>query len=929
MANFDQNVSLKQGSDTGQSDAQSIQPIGPAEVVWSGTSNRPLENLRERTETLRRYMQTTLYYLDYDRALLLRSNAAFTLTEPVAGQYELSMVGDDLWAYPSLTPGRNSGGRARGGRVFIGGLPYAGTPLVNDLILTASAQYTGQRGYSDADAFSTANSLTLGANRITVDLLADGTLGTGVVAFSVTETPKTKITIRYGTNGGTTTLATLITAINADLSSQGTYGVAAYLRASTTSASPATVSPTPFVGGIVQGAYDAEAHQVTAAQMAAFFAATEGGVQVNRLREGEGLAIGYPKGPVEAGVPVPRGGRRQSLWDLPTDRVGGSTQNVSPTVGWSLFSTGREPEKIPGAVPLGKILHGEFIFIDGTRVGVGETIRLSESRVMRASLASTIFGAAGASLVGYDGSGFWNADASITANPSVPAGTLDAGLDAIVAHLATSTTSNSGARRVGVESASGSGSTGNRVLGRSPGSIRQALDAVLNTAPTSTAAGGVNYRVSEDGHELKGLRPIHKDFSALTNGAQRFSALLRPTGNLEYTRPGVVDFADLVLQPMESGGASGLQAKEPVTLGSNASRLKLNAGDIATRFAAIWPKLPYFESRGLEDSGDRALIQLIFVKVQGLVSPTNTENGLYIFERFTSDTGPTRGEFILRKMDNTPADFSAVTNASAATASFLSALVTGGTDSNTKLAVHQPPGLYPSVVLGMDSGTQPWLEVLCSLGSPAFTPGSGRTVLKGLVLYGDRGVWHPGQADERDTNNILIRDDKTLLQGVETGAPVDATLNHHHGGTYHKLHFFNEEVTLVDRTDISTMTPDTSNFIPKPPNSGVSAIPTGYAVDGWLLRIQLRVTAQNASYVIGGCTIEFRRSNTNPNPMFRLYGQAQTWNSVGLNDSFHETAPILPVNASTGDIEYRLTGPINVQSGALRITCYGYCLRRL
>lgn len=103
MANFDENVNLKQGSDTGQADAASIQPIGPAEVVWGGTDNRPLENLRARTEILRRYMQNVLYYLDYDRCLIIRSNAAFTLTEPTPGNFELSMVGDDLWIYLSLT----------------------------------------------------------------------------------------------------------------------------------------------------------------------------------------------------------------------------------------------------------------------------------------------------------------------------------------------------------------------------------------------------------------------------------------------------------------------------------------------------------------------------------------------------------------------------------------------------------------------------------------------------------------------------------------------------------------------------------------------------------------------------------------------------------------------------------------------------------
>lgn len=789
MPNFDENVSLEQGSDTGQADTASIQPIAPSEVIWEGVTNRPLENLRARTEILRRYVQSVLYYLDYDRQLLLRSNAVFKLTEPTPGNYELAMVGDDLWVYPALTPGRNSGGRLRGGRVFVAGLPYSGTPLVNDLILTASAQYTGQRGYFDGDDFASVNSLTLGANRIRVDLIADPALATNVVQFAFTEVPKTKITIRYGTNGGTTSLAALITAINADLTSQGTYGVANFLRASTTAGTPAAVFPAPFTGGVVQGAYDAEAHQVTAAQLAAFFAATESGVQVNRLQEGEALAVGYPKGPVEAGVPTPRGGRRQSLWDLPVDRLGGVSTNTTPLVGWSLFSTGREPEKIPGAIPIGKIINGEFVFVDGTRLGVGESIRLGESRTTLAALTSTVFGAAGAALVGFDGSGLWNADAATSANPSIPAGTVDAALDAVVAHLAAMAATNSGARRIGVESFSGAFSAGNRALSPTQGSVRQVLDAALNAIPTSTTGGGVNFRVNEDGHELKGVNPLNKDFTALTAGARRFGAFLKSSGDIStLSRPGTTNFADLVLTPIFFGGGAGLNLNEPVTSGSTNARLRLNAGDIGARFGTIWPALPTMVSANVYNPADTALIPLIFVRVQGLTSPTGEENGIYIFDRFTADSGLNLGEFILRKLDASLADFSAVTSYVGATVDFLSGQYQGGTTSNTQMGLHQLPGLYPGVVVGSASNVTPWLEVLTN-DTPGFTPGSGQSVRKGTILFADGARWRPGQTDERATANILVTADKALLDGVETGTPVDATTNHHHGATYSLTQF--------------------------------------------------------------------------------------------------------------------------------------------
>ena len=933
MPNFDENVSLEQGSDTGQADTASIQPIAPAEVVWEGVTNRPLENLRARTETLRRYMQTVLYYLDYDRQLLLRSNAVFTLTEPTPGNYELAMVGDALWVYPTLTPGRNSGGRLRGGRVFVAGLPYSGTPLVNDLILTASAQYTGQRGYFDGDNFASVNSLTLGANRIRVDLIADPALATNVVQFAFTEVPKTKITIRYGTNGGTTSLAALITAINADLTSQGTYGVANFLRASTTAGTPAAVFPAPFTGGVVQGAYDAEAHQVTAAQLAAFFAATESGVQVNRLQEGEALAVGYPKGPVEAGVPTPRGGRRQSLWDLPVDRLGGVSTNTTPLVGWSLFSTGREPEKIPGAIPIGKIINGEFVFVDGTRLGVGESIRLGESRTTLAALASTVFGAAGAALVGFDGSGLWNADAAASANPSIPAGTVDASLDAVVAHLAAMAATNSGARRIGVESFSGAFSVGNRALSPTQGSVRQVLDAALNAIPTSTTGGGVNFRVNEDGHELKGVNPLNKDFTALAAGARRFGAFLKSSGDIStLSRPGTTNFADLVLTPIFFGGGAGLNLNEPVTNGGASSRLRLNAVDIVARFPTIWPALPTMVSANVYNPADTALIPLIFVRVQGLTSPTGEENGIYIFDRFTAASGLNLGEFILRKLDASLADFSAVTSYVGATVDFLSGQYQGGTTSNTQMGLHQLPGLYPGVVVGSASNVTPWLEVLTN-DTPGFTPGSGQSVRKGTILFADGARWRPGQTDERATANILVTADKALLDGVETGTPVDATTNHHHGSTYTAVRFRSAQHTYTVIGDMSAGDP----WFFQTPNDA----PSGYAKHAVLVHYTCVVAIANAALGtdLVAMGLKFAGSNTLATFIAGNTSVQMTKNAAGAASLRFEGQILVPlyfdpnVNFPTGATGFRVapvtpTAAVNLAASELTIREVGYVLVR-
>jgi hypothetical protein len=282
---YDELVSFRRGSDTGDNDANSVQPLSNTEAVWADNDNRPIDNLRVRTETLRQGLETANYFADYDRALLLRADAALTFSEPTAGAYELTLASaGSLWVYPALSPGRQSGGRWQGGRVFCANpsaagawTAYSGTPAVDDLILTTHRQYTGQRGYADADNFTTTpGGRTTGANRTVVTLIADPAVAGGVPGITavIEGEPRVRIRITYGTAGTPTTLADLISYINNDRTSQGAYGVADFLRASSTGVT--TNAPIPFTNGVVQGAYDAEAHEITKAQFDAFFAAVTG-----------------------------------------------------------------------------------------------------------------------------------------------------------------------------------------------------------------------------------------------------------------------------------------------------------------------------------------------------------------------------------------------------------------------------------------------------------------------------------------------------------------------------------------------------------------------------------------------------------------------------------------------------------------------------
>lgn len=720
MKTFDQQITFRQGGDSGQADNASIQPYATEPFV-PDVSNRPPNNLRARTETLRRALEDLNYLADYDRSLILRADSAFTFSEPSSGQYALTIASGNLWIHPALTPGRQSGGRNEGGRVYCANAsasgawtPYTGTPAVDDLILTAHRQYTGQRGYFDADSLTTtAGGRSLGANRIQVDLIADPAVvgGVGTITATITQAPRTKIRIVYGTLTTATTLANLIAFINADRTSQGAYGVADFLRASSTGTT--TNVPVPFTGGEVQGAYDAEAHQITKAQIDAFFAIQDGtGAYINRLREGEGLAIAYPIGLVDRTSVSLNGGRRQALWDLPTDRIGTRSQNTTPASGYLLFSTGREPEKIPGALPIGKVVNGEFVFTDGTRLAAGETLELGESRIIRNALAATTSGADGARRVGYEGSGAWHSDASATSNPNLAAGTVNAALSAIVSQLANSTTNQSASRRIGVEAVTGTPASGNSALSVAAGSLRQAIDKLLNGLDGASQLIGINGRVSELGHRLRGLLPIRKEFGAAgmpSAGAVMTLADLHAASNtLSVTPAGVREEAHMVMQPLAFDDGSGgyLTVDEDIEDGGGGEVLLPISGMSNARFIKVAACFP------VASDGLSGTVPLIYAKISGLTGAADAEDGWYTVKSCNTGTN----KITLLNLDGTNPDF---TGMGPASITFYSGVVTGNDRRHTRFRAyhHSTANAAPLGVIGVGADTQQILDVVVPNGN--------------------------------------------------------------------------------------------------------------------------------------------------------------------------------------------------------------------
>ena len=661
---YDQQTDFTQGGDNGQNTAASIQPIAGGESLWEDPLNRSPQNLRKRTEALRAAVDDLRYYADYDRSLILRSRLGkFTCTRPdPTGDptgYALEVEHDDLWVYPTLTPGRVSGGREGGARMFLnnGGewRAYAGTIGTDDLTFVA----TQTRGYADADDLAVdTNGLSLGANRLTISLVPEPGRNGGLASIlvAVTGSPATKITIRYGT-ATPTYISDIRTKIATDTSSQGSYGLKYVLEAVSHSSAPTTtVPPLGITDAIFQGGYDAEAHRVRRIDLNNFFTAVIDGVRSNRLREGEGLALSFAPGPVQRlDVGVAKGGRRQSLFDLPISRSD-TRDNTYPEASPNLFNTGREPEKIPGSVPLGKLLGGQFVFIDGTIVGP-DPVSLGESIATLARLAA----AGGASLIRYDGSPhtwipagtvenaidtvdsyLWESTGATvigyegSTSGLVPAGKLNVSLQGLETNLAR-TAATTGAERVGflgtelwndatglssttvqtainelvsdlAESGTNTGSDkigspligayytgGNTGLDVPEGSV---LDQIV--AVTNDTVLGLNVRVSEYGHRMHGPNPIEKIFSETGpagdlsgGGGQLIRAVLNapPTSFLSYNQ--VEEQAGIYLQPLKDGAA--FVVDDPVTVsGSKFVFSSMNSGRalLVQRYAVLNPSTP-------------------------------------------------------------------------------------------------------------------------------------------------------------------------------------------------------------------------------------------------------------------------------------------------------------------------------------------------
>lgn len=319
------------GGDTGEAeDAESILPLLDGQDLDESNIGRGPENLRQRTEVLRDALFDSMYLQDADRSGLCLSGpgtVAWGGSTTAAGTGVVTLS-DNLYLLPFLTPGN------------------AQTPPVPPVASQLGSLTLQRVGVTPGIVVTSALRTYYQGNEITVTVVPGSVYGIVLVdgfrSIIITATASTMLsTVITDLNALQTTIPSTTTIVTAVLAG-GAAGTDLLLQ----------TQAKQFVSGNV----DAEAHTLTPAAFASFFA-TVG----NRLAEGDTLCVAYAANTFLPSDPTPLGGRRQSIPE---------NTNTSIPVG-SLFNSRVAPASLVNALPICKVINNRLIFIDGSSLVAG------------------------------------------------------------------------------------------------------------------------------------------------------------------------------------------------------------------------------------------------------------------------------------------------------------------------------------------------------------------------------------------------------------------------------------------------------------------------------------------------------------------------------------------------------------------------------
>lgn len=327
-------ISFFNGTDTGEANDESIKPLLSGEPFDATVFNRPIQNLRRRTDELRAEANSVRWVRDADRSAFMYVDgapAAITWGGTVANAGTGILV---LGGGTTLTlVSADTGGVARS--AYYEGVGtryptrYAHTELtdgVNHII----------RVLSDLASFDGGSNISItitdvpASGGINVDVQGDGTVSDPSLLPGADD-----IVVTYDSGLGHT-IASVISAVNAHPAA-GALVTLTYAGSGSTTDAMFDVAKSGLYGGL-----DGVHLRLSAAVLAAFFGASTD----NLLAEGDTLAVYFPN----------EAARRQATQE--------NSDACDLLVG-SLVNLSREPEKAPYAVAIGKVLQGLLYLANG------------------------------------------------------------------------------------------------------------------------------------------------------------------------------------------------------------------------------------------------------------------------------------------------------------------------------------------------------------------------------------------------------------------------------------------------------------------------------------------------------------------------------------------------------------------------------------
>lgn len=329
--------------DTNYPDSDSVLPVTDGEAASQAILRRPTENVRNRSEVLRDYLQehmllqemTPRLYQGYVFAMPCISfggaypsgSGSFSTTTDLVIS-NLATPGGDPSLYPYV--------RSTKATLNIG------TPSSNELVFTSVKKQYESSAFPAADP-----------NEIAVEIVAGSSL-TVTTKGASGDLNHIYVTII----SGTTTCQDVINAITA--SSPANTLVVVTLGAGSTGTNPAPLWGAAQWGGdytrrFLKGGFPGTVHTISPTVLSTFFAASVD----NLLQAGDSLCVWYDKSVDKSGT----GGRLQSTYE---------NSNYALSAG-SLFNSRREPWKLPNSIPICKCVsgmpsNGVLLFADGSYI---------------------------------------------------------------------------------------------------------------------------------------------------------------------------------------------------------------------------------------------------------------------------------------------------------------------------------------------------------------------------------------------------------------------------------------------------------------------------------------------------------------------------------------------------------------------------------